>query len=135
MLTTTSVSGGYLGASAGSNAGAAARTGALDRAAGGSAYFEFTLTPAAGKVLWITGLTFGSRSTSTGPQAFAVYSSADNFALPVAAGTFANNSVWSKRSAAALPGGRSSGRGGDVPRLWIRRHGLGLGGHRQLAHR
>ena len=103
LLTTTSVSGTYPGASAGNNAGAAARTGPLNQAPGGSAYFEFTLTAAAGRQVWATALSFGARSTSTGPQAFGVYTSADNFTIPVAAGPLANNSVWSMLTPALYP--------------------------------
>jgi len=94
LITATSASGTYAGASGGGNAGAAARIGALNQAAGGSAYFEFTLTPAAGKSLQATALNFGARSTSTGPQAYAVYTSVDGYAAPVASGTLTNNSVW-----------------------------------------
>jgi hypothetical protein len=94
LLTTTSVSSGYTGATGTNNAGAAARIGALNQAASGSAYFEFTLTPAAGKRLVASAIAFGMRSTSTGPQAYALYSSADGYAAPIATGTLANDSVW-----------------------------------------
>jgi len=94
LLTTTSASGSYTGASGVNNAGAAARVGALNQAAGGSAYFEFTLAPSAGKRLSVPGISFGMRSTGTGPQAFAVYTSLDSFASPVAIGTVTNDSSW-----------------------------------------
>lgn len=94
LLTTTSASGSYAGASGGNNAGAAARTGPLNQAAGGSAYFEFTLTAPADRQLAATALQFGMRSTGTGPQAFALYSSADDYAAPLASGTIPNNSSW-----------------------------------------
>src|SRR4051812_30103008 len=51
LISTTSASSGYTGASGGNNAGAAARIGILNTAAAGSAYFEFTLTPAAGNLV------------------------------------------------------------------------------------
>ena len=96
LLTNASVSSGYPGASGGNNAGAAARTGPLNRAAGsGSAYFEFTLEVPAGRRLVVSSLSFGSRSTATGPQAFTVFTSADDFARPLSSGALANNSVWS----------------------------------------
>jgi len=95
LLTTTSASGSYAGASGANNAGAAARIGALNTAAGGSAYFEWTLAPSAGKRLSVTGLSFGMRSTSTGPQAYTVYTSVDNFTTPVAGGTITANGSWS----------------------------------------
>jgi DNA/RNA endonuclease G (NUC1) len=94
LLTTTSASTPTTTFSGGSNAGAAARVGALNPAASGSAYFEFTLTPAAGKQFVATAISFGSRSTSTGPQAFDIYTSGDNFTAKVATGTFPNTSIW-----------------------------------------
>lgn len=112
MLTSTSVSGNYAGASGGNNAGAAARTGTLNLALGGSAFFEFTVNAAAGRQPWVTSLSFGARSTATGPQAFGVYTSADDFTLPVAAGTLANNSVWSMQAPAFYP--VAGPRGGSV---------------------
>lgn len=100
MLTTTSASSGYTGASGAYNAGAAARIGPLNPAANGSAYFEFTFTPAAGQQLLMTALSFGSRSTSTGPQAYAIYTSVDGYAAPIASGTLLNNSAWTLQSPA-----------------------------------
>ncbi len=97
LLTTTSASSGYTGATGTNNAGAAARIGALNRAAGGSAYFEFTFTPPAGRQFVVTGLSFGARSTGTGPQAFSVFTSVDNYAAPVATSAGLaplNDSAW-----------------------------------------
>ncbi|HWA08481.1 MAG TPA: MBG domain-containing protein [Opitutaceae bacterium] len=97
LITAVSISSGYTGVSGGNNAGAAARVGALVQngtATTGSAYFEFTFTPPAGRQFAATGLSFGTRSTGTGPQAFAVYTSIDGFAAPVASGAIANDSVW-----------------------------------------
>ncbi|HLP09733.1 MAG TPA: DNA/RNA non-specific endonuclease [Opitutaceae bacterium] len=93
-LGTPAGNGTYPGASGSNNAGAAAKTGALNTAAGGSTFFTFTLTPAARTKLSVQGISFGNRSTSTGPQAYAVYTSADGFISPIASGTFANNSKW-----------------------------------------
>lgn len=94
MLTSSSVSSGYTDVSGGNNAGIAARSGALNQATGGSAYFEFTLTPTAGGQIQASAISFGSRSTGTGPQAFGVYTSVDNYATAVATGTLSNNSTW-----------------------------------------
>ncbi len=94
LLTTTSVSSGYPGVSGAFNAGAAARIGPLNQAAGGSAYFEFAVSPASGKRLVVTGIGFGVRSTGTGPQAYRVYTNLDAFAAPVAEGSIPNNSNW-----------------------------------------
>ena len=90
-ITTTSAS-NNTGASGGFNAGIAAKGGALDPA--NSSFFSFTLTPAAGFFLDVTGLQFGSRSTGTGPQAFTLRSSLDAFATDVATFTLVNNSTW-----------------------------------------
>jgi len=94
MLTTTSASSGYSGATGTWNAGAAARIGALNKAASGSAYFEFTLTPAAGQKVQVTGVSFGTRSTGTGPQGYEIYSSLDGYSNKLASGVVANNSTW-----------------------------------------
>jgi len=94
MLTTTSASGSYTGATGGSNAGAAARVGALNQAANGSAYFEWTLTPLSGEQVQVTGISFGSRSTSTGPKAYAIYSSLDAYSTVIANGTLNADSKW-----------------------------------------
>jgi hypothetical protein len=80
------------GASAGNNAGLAVFSGAFSGAT--SSYFEFTLTPNAGFAVQFTGITFGSRSTGTGPQTLSVRTSADAFAADAGAATVANNSVW-----------------------------------------
>ena len=94
LLTTTSASGTYAGASGQFNAGAAARVGTLNTAATGSAYFEFTLTPDAGKTVSITNINFGSRSTGTGPQAYTIRTSLDGFASDAATATLPTTSVW-----------------------------------------
>jgi DNA/RNA endonuclease G (NUC1) len=102
LLTTTSASSGYAGASGNNNAGAAARIGALNTASSGSAYFEFTVTPASADIFTLTGISFGTRSTSTGPQAYALRSSADNFASDIATGSITSNSTWALRSNTGL---------------------------------
>jgi DNA/RNA endonuclease G (NUC1) len=103
-LTTVSVSSGYAGATGTSNAGAAARVGPLNLAEGGSAFFEFTLTPVAGRQLVVSGMSFGARSTGTGPQAYAVFA-INGTATPVlvAAGPLANNSAWTLITPALFP--------------------------------
>jgi hypothetical protein len=95
LITNASAS-NYSGASGTFNAGAAARTGALNTAANGSAYFEFTLTPALGYSLNVTAVNFGVRSTSTGPQAYAIRQSTGSDDLAV--GIISNNSAWTLKS-------------------------------------
>ena len=95
LITSVSVSSGYTGASGGNNAGAAARIGALDQTAGtGSAYFEFTLTPAAGAAITISQINFGSRATGTGPKNYDIRTSLDGYATAPASAALAASSVW-----------------------------------------
>ena len=93
LLSTISPS-NNVGASAGNNAGAAARIGTLNTGASGSAYFEFTLTPSGSNTVNITGINFGSRSTSTGPAAFTVRTSLDNYNSDYAVGTLLTSGTW-----------------------------------------
>lgn len=87
-------SSGYTGASGTGNIGFAARTGALNTASGGSAYATFTLTPDTGKRVMVSAVNFASRRSSTGPQAWALYSSADNYTTALATGSISNASTW-----------------------------------------
>ncbi|NJD23452.1 MAG: T9SS type A sorting domain-containing protein [Melioribacter sp.] len=100
MLTTTSASG--VGFSGSYNAGAAARIGAINTSTSGSAYFEFTLTPASSYIIILNAISFGSRSTPTGPQAYSLRYSLDNYDSDLAIGTFSNNSTWVLKSNSGL---------------------------------
>ena len=102
LLTTSSASTSLLGLSGTHNAGLAARAGALNQEANGSGYFEFTVTPAAGFKSTITDFSFGSRSTSTGPQAYTIRSSADGFVADLATGTLLNDTFWALKSHSSL---------------------------------
>ena len=102
MLSTTSASSGYTGSSGLYNAGNASRTGALNIGASGSAYFEFTLTPAAGYYVQLSEISFGTRSTSTAPQAYTLRSSLDSYSSDLATGSISNNSTWSLKSNTGL---------------------------------
>lgn len=108
MLTTTSASSGYTGASGGNNAGAAARVGPLVTGTNGSAYFEFTVIPQAGSSFTMDGISFGSRSTSTGPAAFALRNSGDGYAADIASGALSTNSSWAISSVSGLTAGSSN---------------------------
>lgn len=101
LLTSSSTSTGYTGASGSFNAGAAARTGALNTGTNGSAFFQFTLTPAVGKALRLNSLSAGFRSTSTGPTTISVRTSLDNYATTVATASYSANSNWALRTATA----------------------------------
>lgn len=109
FINTTSPSSGYTGASATYNAGNAARTGALNVGANGSAYFEFTLTPATGYTVSLNSVAFGTRGTSTAPQAYTLRSSKDSYATDIAIGTIANNSTWALKSNTGLTFSGTSG--------------------------
>ena len=98
MLTTASASAGYAGVSAQFNACVVARTNAFSAAAGGSAYFQFALTPSAGYTFAVTNISFGSRCTGTGPLAFCVRSSEDSYAADLVTGTVTANSAWALKS-------------------------------------
>ena len=94
MLTASATSSGYTGASGSTNAGLAARTNALSTGTNGSAYFEVTVTPNANVTFALTGISFGSRSTGTGPQAFTLRSSADGYNSEITSGTLLANTNW-----------------------------------------
>jgi len=101
MLSTTSASSIYTGASGYYNAGNAANIGALNTGASGSAYFEFTVTPDANYAFRLSAISFGTRSTGTGPVSYALRSSLDNYAADIATGSMLVN-VWELESATGL---------------------------------
>lgn len=96
LISTTSASSGYTGSSGTQNAGVAARIGALDvTATTGSAYFEVTLSSSDASSISLSSISFGSRSTGTGPKSFTLRSGADNFASDlIVPGTLTSNSTW-----------------------------------------
>ena len=98
LLSTTSASSGYTGASGSNNVGAAARTNALNTGTNGSAYFEISITPNSNVSFALTKISFGSRSTATGPQGYTLRSSADGYASEITGGTFLTNSTWALKS-------------------------------------
>ena len=108
-IATTSGSGtSYAGASGGCNIGFTASGGALNT--GTIAYFEFTLTPSGGYSFLLAGLSFGSRSTSTGPVSFALRSSMDNYTsdIQISTGNLSNSS-WGLKDLGLLSLASSSG--------------------------
>jgi len=82
----------YTGASGGGNIGNAVKSAGFDKNT--AAYYAVTLTPSSGCSLQISKFDFGMRSTSTGPQNYALYSSLDNYATAVYTGSVSNNSTW-----------------------------------------
>ena len=96
-LISTSSPSNYAGASGTSNFTASAFVGALNTQT--STYFQFAITPNANTLALVTELSFGSRSNSNGPQAFALRSSVDNFTTTIASGTLSPNGLWSFNTA------------------------------------
>jgi hypothetical protein len=75
------------------NAGAACKS--IPYSAAASTYVEFYFVPECGYTLQFKGISFGSRSTNTGPQAAAIYTSADNFsAILDSNATLPATSAW-----------------------------------------
>lgn len=95
FLSEASASVGYAGASGNLNASLASRSGPLQREASGSAYVEFSVVPTPGYRFIIKSISFGVRSTQTGPQQWGLFQHDDQFASPLALGPLQNNSVWS----------------------------------------
>ena len=87
--------GGYIGASGEQNAAIAARTGPLDKSLNGSAFLSITLTASPGYKLTISSFSLGIRSTTTGPQHLALFSSMDDFQAPLLTNVLLANSEWS----------------------------------------
>lgn len=92
ILSATSPSSGYSDASGNNNAAATAWTGGFNT--GGSTYYEFTLTPEPGNILTLYGISFGARSTTTGPISYTLRSNLDSYTSDISTGTFLNNSIW-----------------------------------------
>ncbi len=91
MLSSTSASSGYQASSGGNNIGLPAKTGS---SASSNSYFEVTLSPSAGRYLKLSGISFGSRSTGTAPQAFSVRSNKDNYVNTLTGGILSNSGNW-----------------------------------------
>ena len=92
LLNAASPSGGYTGASGSYNAEAAAVPASFDVVT--STYFEFTLTPEEGYSITVTAVNFGSRSTGTGPQSYAIRSSGDSYATNLSGNNLPADSKW-----------------------------------------
>lgn len=95
FLSEASSSTGYTGASGGSNASLAARTGPLQKESMGSAFIEFSITPAQGFRFILKSISFGQRSTQTGPKQWALFQEDDQYTVLLAQGQISNNSTWS----------------------------------------
>lgn len=96
LISSSSSSSGYTGASGLSNFAADAKIGSWSSS---STYFLITLTPAAGYAIRLDSFSLGTRSTSTGPTAISFYSSIDNYASAIGSVTVSANSTWALSSA------------------------------------
>lgn len=94
FLSATSSSTGYSGASGNWNASLAARSGPLQKEAMGSAYVEFSITPAPGFRFVFKSISFGVRSTQTGPRRWGLFHHENQYSLSLAQGALSNNSTW-----------------------------------------
>lgn len=92
LVSNTSSSTGYPGASGMNNVTAPAIAGTLSVA--NSTYFTFTFTPDSTTAVLVSALSFGSRSTASGPTTLSVFSSLDNFTNPAATFSAMPNSTW-----------------------------------------
>jgi hypothetical protein len=93
LITATSPSTGYPGASGGNNAGATAFTGGLNIAT--STYFEVTITPASGFAVAVVAMSLGNQSTdATGPAIINVRSSLDGFAADAGSVSVSLTGAW-----------------------------------------
>lgn len=92
LIDSSSASSGYSGASGGNNFEAKTKTG--DLSVDSSTYFLVTLTPASGYAIRLDSISFGSRSTSTGPTSLTFYSSIDNYASAIGSKAVSANSTW-----------------------------------------
>jgi trimeric autotransporter adhesin len=94
-INSTSASNTYTGFTAGGNIGnAVAVAGNSTFNSGTSPYISFVLTPSAGYTIAVNGMSFGSRSTGTGPQAYTISTSVGGFGTGIVTGVFLANSVW-----------------------------------------
>ena len=109
LLSASLPSAGYTNASGGNNAEAAVWTGSLTIGTPGSTYFEFTLAPQAGSMFKLEAISFGSRSTATGPTSYSLRSNLDGYTTDIATGIFSNNSSWAVFSNSSLSVTSSAG--------------------------
>ena len=98
MLSNSSASTTYSGASGNYNAAASAVAGAFNVSS--STYFEFTLTPSSDYQVSVTAVSFGTRSTASGATTVALRSSSDSYGTALASGS--SNTTWALVSVSSL---------------------------------
>lgn len=82
---------GYTGSTGSYYYGHVAKTGNLFTAT--SSYYQFTLTPSGGNSVVLTGISFGTRSASTGPTLYSVRSSENSYESDIATGSVGSSWV------------------------------------------
>lgn len=116
---TASPSSGYAGASGDMSGSFAAVAGPFNASA--SSAFTVTLTPAAGYQVSLGSISWGSRSTASGPTTLAVRTSADGFASDAYSTAVSTSSTW----ALIQTGGLSNITGTSADPLTLRIYGYG----------
>jgi hypothetical protein len=101
LVSNASSSSGYTGASGVNNVVAAAVAGTLNVT--NSTYFTFTLTPSGLSDVLVTGISFGERSTATGPIALDIRSSLDNFTTSIGTAVALADSNWHLYTPTLIP--------------------------------
>lgn len=92
FLSSSSSSENYSGSSGNQNAALAVHTGSLDTSS--SSYIAWQIFPVSGKEILLNGISFGLRATSTGPQSWALRSSADSFQTNLYSSSLENDATW-----------------------------------------
>ncbi len=91
QISAASASSGYAGASGGNNSVASAKSGNFTT---DSTCFEFTITPDPDYLSAVTNISFGTRSSGTGPLNYTIRSSLDSYAADLGSGSITNDSTW-----------------------------------------
>ena len=132
LFSTTSQSSGYAGASGSYNAGlVAGRT--LTVISGSTPAFEFALTPQAGSRVDVTSISFGSRSTTTGPWSYELRSSADGYTAAVATWTSTGTAGYADSTWRLLSGSSFAVGSGDGAPVTYRLFGIGNTGTNSIG--
>ena len=100
LIETAVSSSGYSGASGGANATSTVLgTSSVISTTG---YFQWSHTPAFGSAVVVTEFRFGTRRSGTGPTAYVLRSSADNYQSDIATGSIEPNTTWVLREHTGL---------------------------------
>ncbi len=98
-ITKSSASKDYANASGTFNLGAAALIGGINPL---TTFFEVTLTPMGSSSVIFNTISFGTRSTSTGPQAYSIRTSLDDYGTDIATDMLTNDGNWTLQEKSEL---------------------------------